>query len=493
MGLPPLGQIVVLSQPPSSVFWDEWFDIGLTLRILANHPALKTGGILELKADLVPMQESRGSSATVREYGTLSSVSDAAKLVVEGEHIMMPLLDPTDSAVKENVTFVRCKIQGLRTLSSGNTFLIRFSAIIETPFTLPSKTILPVPLQAEKNIWIPESTANIRMVTACLQIVADEWPEVWYKDEGGRDKCMQVTVRLVDQRNQIVLSRCIQLYLTLVYDDEIRSTVMRQDKLRLLGSRKNFIDPETGCATLLFRIDDVSKNHQGLGFMIRVDAESSIEDVAPAYSPSVSVRSKRNKRSRELMPIDVDAQTPAVDLSPFSFSPSQSHGSSDLTAVQHALKKVFEWSHSVVQGLHGLRWSVLGHTQLPDGSFDYNQPYHSMQNPNDFNSNTSFVFNNEVQQHLHLLQSFLDSMNLSPVGRSLSYSRQTVPLVSTVSGVTSSSSNSNHPLAYSIPLNRELLDPSQIILSNPQPQFITPRSVSRVAQQQQQLLSPQQQ
>jgi len=477
IGLHPTGHIVLLSQPPNFVFWEEWFHVGLTLRSLVDDHSV-TGGVVELQAELI--QGSTGdSSTTVGEY--VMSVTDAAELVVEGERITIPLFDPADATGKENLTFVRCRIERKRTTMTGeNAFLIRFSAIVESSTTLPSNMIVHTSLG--KGPWTPAYTATMNMVTACLQIVAEDWPEVWYKDEGGRDKCMQVTVRLVDQHNQPVLSRCFQLHLTLVYDNDSRSAVMRQDKLRLLGPRKNYIDPETGSALLLFRIDDVSKNHQGLGFMIRVDAEPSIDDVAPAFSPSVSVRSKRNKRSREVMPIDVDSPPAAVDMSSFSFSPARSHGPAEISAAQHALKGVIEWSNAVVQGLHPLRWGVLGYTQLSDGSLDYNQPYHSMQNPNDFISKTAFMFNNEIQQHLLLLQSFFDSMNIqsgSPVGRNLTISRHLIPLTS---GVTATSS-SNHPSSYRIPLNQELIDPAQMRLSTTQQQYITPRSLSRVIQQ----------
>lgn len=50
---------------------------------------------------------------------------------------------------------------------------------------------------------------------------------------------------------------------------------------------------------LCFQTTTVSKNHQGQNFMVQVEEDSpQYSGVAPAITPSVSIRSKRNKRQR---------------------------------------------------------------------------------------------------------------------------------------------------------------------------------------------------
>ncbi len=54
------------------------------------------------------------------------------------------------------------------------------------------------------------------------------------------------------------------LRLSLKYDNDECSDVLRQNQvLKLLESTKHYIDPDNGMCCAKFRIEDVSKNHQG--------------------------------------------------------------------------------------------------------------------------------------------------------------------------------------------------------------------------------------
>ena len=147
-------------------------------------------------------------------------------------------------------------------------------------------------------------TKAFRLITSKLKVTPIDWEDIWYKDEGGRDKCMQVDLGLYNSQNELVMNRRIQLKLTLMYessDDGTHAKVVKQDILNVFGSPRHFIDPETAKTTIRFRIEDVSKNHQGQNFVVHVAADTSRgnnDDVASIYAPSVSVRSKRNKRQR---------------------------------------------------------------------------------------------------------------------------------------------------------------------------------------------------
>jgi hypothetical protein len=202
------------------------------------------------------------------------------------------------------------------------------------------------------------------------------------------------------------------------------------------------MDPVTGIAILCFRIEDVSKNHQGLSFMIRVDADSTIHDVAPAFSPAVSVRSKRSKHSREVVPISSNNHPEATSDHPaFSYSLTHSQEITDIVAIQNALKVVMKWSEAVVQLLHHRRWSVVGYAPLTDTACCSLPYFSNMVNPNDVITSIGMTYNHGVKQHLMALQSFLDSMVIpggNPIGKSFAVPHQKTFGNNNISSLTSS-------------------------------------------------------
>lgn len=110
---------------------------------------------------------------------------------------------------------------------------------------------------------------------------------------------MQVLASLCNRDNNLVLNRKVPLKMTLLYDNEYNQEVMKQSNLKVFGPPKQHIDPTSGQVTIRFRIEDVSKNHQGQSFKVIVAAENNkLGDIAPAYTPVVAIRSKRNKRGR---------------------------------------------------------------------------------------------------------------------------------------------------------------------------------------------------
>ncbi len=203
--------------------------------------------------------------------------------------------------------------------------------------------------------------------------VFSEWDsDVFYKDEGGKEKCLRVRVKLCDQNGEIIRGTHLPLRLRLLYDDKDSNVVLKQNEtLRLLGSTKHFIDPENGEAVVKFRIEDVSKNHQGLKFKLEVSPdEKRMKDIAPGTSESVIVRSKRNKRQqnsprRKFVPAD-PTQFGATTADPYYSSPSSSHESS-VVKRQHrrniepheAVKEVMDWSNEVARLLPSLKWNLV--------------------------------------------------------------------------------------------------------------------------------------
>jgi len=160
-----------------------------------------------------------------------------------------------------------------------------------------------------------------------------QWEDIWYKDEGGRDKCIEIPIRLEDSRENIVNDRNIKLKVSLVYADTFY-TVTDQSILKLFlpttinngnsgnastavatttittaaggtlatTTNDNQYDlwTEDGLVKVRLRIEDVSKNHQGQNFRVKIAPDTinapSDCDVMAALSPPITVRSKRNKR-----------------------------------------------------------------------------------------------------------------------------------------------------------------------------------------------------
>jgi hypothetical protein len=125
-------------------------------------------------------------------------------------------------------------------------------------------------------------------------------PDVWYKDEGGRDKCIDLFVNLKDHNGELIVARKVPLKVTLQYDSG--HNVVKQDILKINPENRLAID-ESGRALLRLRIEDVSKNHQKQQFVILIAPDTQQHplnnDISPDVCPPIEVRSKRNKRTRD--------------------------------------------------------------------------------------------------------------------------------------------------------------------------------------------------
>ncbi|RMX65569.1 hypothetical protein DD238_007217 [Peronospora effusa] len=148
-------------------------------------------------------------------------------------------------------------------------------------------------------------SSPVCVVKEKLQVVTQP-PDVWFKDEGGREKCMTVALTLMPAPGAFLEDRVVPLNVRLLY--ESGDMVLNHSILRLFPDmRPNMTN---GCVTVSFRIDDVSKNHQGQSFMLEIgpeqqDGSSMFQDIAPTRTSAISIRSKRNKRK-------LNAQTAAA-------------------------------------------------------------------------------------------------------------------------------------------------------------------------------------
>ncbi|KAF4320156.1 hypothetical protein BBO99_00005903 [Phytophthora kernoviae] len=140
-------------------------------------------------------------------------------------------------------------------------------------------------------------SAPVNVVKEKLHVVTQP-PDVWFKDEGGREKCMTVTLELAPAPGCYLEDRVVPLDVKLLY--ESGNPVLNQSILRLFPDMRP--NMSHGSVTISFRIDDVSKNHQGQSFMLEVgpeqqDGSSMFQDIAPTRTSVIAIRSKRNKRN----------------------------------------------------------------------------------------------------------------------------------------------------------------------------------------------------
>lgn len=148
-------------------------------------------------------------------------------------------------------------------------------------------------------------TEGVFVINHALKLAYNlDWPEEWYKDEGGRDKCITAGVELQDANGQIVTTRRVPLKVTLFY--QTGTLVGRQDILKLgVGSGdgvgglggSNSLCVVNGAAEVKARIDEVSRSHQGWAFKLRIGPDVANHpldnDVSAVMMPSILVQSLR--------------------------------------------------------------------------------------------------------------------------------------------------------------------------------------------------------
>ena len=267
----------------------------------------------------------------------------------------------------------------------------------------------------------PAISEAVFVIRYRLVIDTNHVPDVWYKDEGGRDKCIDLFVNLRDHNDELIVARKVPLKVTLQYDSG--QNVVKQDILKINPENKLLID-ESGRALLRLRIDDVSKNHQKQQFMVHV-APDTVQhplnnDISPDSCPPIEVRSKRNKRTRDstgggggmqegrgTTPSYNSAPPPPPNtiqrtdnktsassaraapyvtttpsLSTVPIPPGLAAGSSPAVISNgYAVNTLIEWMNMVVDGLTQIQWRQIGTEKMNDGSGNF-RPMYEMTNPN---------------------------------------------------------------------------------------------------------------
>lgn len=254
----------------------------------------------------------------------------------------------------------------------------------------------------------PVTSHEISIVRAKLQASSDSWSSIWYKDEGGRDKCMEVSVT-AQQADGSPATASDPLQIQLCYAGNAAIPVTNQDILRVIGSARKLTLDRNGQAKIHFRIDDVSKNHQNQDFVLQIGHS----DMAPCVSPAVTIRSKRNKKRQSSQQLEASATMPAMLP-----TTGPARGNVNQEQLRDALHGVFQWTDDVVRGIYAYQWSLVGYHRHPDGTENLSQPLYNMQNPNTFITRILATYNESTRRQLQQLQDHFGGSGVSmlPMG-----------------------------------------------------------------------------
>ena len=381
--------LIVPRQPPKCVYSNESFEVELQLEVpkTLTPPRFLTEG---------------------QEFEVVASLAGATFQRDDGPDLQLVTQPSRISLVAGEDGVHRCKVLCMIRADGiprdqGASVAVRFRA-------RPESSPLMLGLVEVMTNSISIVNYKIRM------ILDDDWGSVWYKDEGGRDKSMEVFVAIYDKDGQLRTGEQIPLLPVLCYKSATGGApapVSNQEILRTLGTTRVLIDKDTGRARIRFRVEDVSKNHQAQDFVLMVGTDpkaKGFKDVAPDYSPAVNIRSKRNKRSRAVFTNNRTSSEVPKRLSPSAAHPyEQPHDTgspiqaADVPRVREALRSIIHWSDEVVNGLFPLQWQVLGYAQHPDGTPDYHRPYHNMPNPNPCINRVLGMYSDTVRDSLRVL------------------------------------------------------------------------------------------
>ena len=387
---PPSGEYVAAikfdQQPPRHIFREQWFDMTLKLDLSDSHDYIHRHPFP--KVNICP-QLYRYSS-THKEFRAVKH-TDRFQVVMNPERVTLKL---SSGANKPFVTEVKCKI----------------SCPLEEK-CLAIEFIEANPYDSGIKVQ-PVMSQKLNMVNAKLEVNGIEWEKIWYKDMGGRDKAMQVTVKLKDENNEVVRNQRVPLHLTLVYDNDRNTKVHKQEILRKISSPNPSIDPDSGESSLQFRVEDVSKNHQKQDFMVRVEANSTENfDIAPGLTEPVTVMSKKKHKKSSTTHSSSNSYSrkrSGDDLTP----PIRSHYPSiHDPAVREAMRGVIKWTEEVIHGLCPLKWDTIGYRTFQDGQADYTRPYYNMTNPNDTINRILSMYEKQTRENMRVLISAIDSQS----------------------------------------------------------------------------------
>ena len=278
----------------------------------------------------------------------------------------------------------------------NRSFVLRFS-VSKTPAPA-SNTAEPLTQQQLAAIYaIPPVTTDPLTVIRHRLRITQQPPTTWYKDEGGRDKCISIHALLVDSDDRPVHGREVPLKVTLCYEGDEHMEVKNQSILKFPSETTVNRVASDGSVELKVRVEEVSKNHQKQAFVIRVAPDvvysPTNHDIAADYTTAVTVLSKRNKRrkkegSENMTPTLMGQNgltSPMSTLANSAIAPAASSLSASLllssdfkpsAALSATVNSVASWCQYVHRGLTSLEWQHVGFEITEEGQVHLHRPLH---------------------------------------------------------------------------------------------------------------------
>ncbi|RLN89909.1 hypothetical protein BBJ28_00020295, partial [Nothophytophthora sp. Chile5] len=257
-----MAQSLAFAAPvPAYVYQNAAFEV--SVKLVDEHKAKVAG-----KRPLASSSSRQGLHVSLRFHDTYD--------LVDAQDAELVLTSPACLSASSGTSQLSLSLRVLSAACDGRAFCLEVrsdSAAVESVFS-----------------------PAVSVVKEKLSVVAQP-PDVWFKDEGGREKCMTVSLALTPAPGSRLEDRVVPLAVRLLY--ESGNPVLNQRILRLFPDMRP--NMARGRATISFRIDDVSKNHQGQSFVLEIaperqDGSSMFQDIAPTRTSVIAIRSKRNKR-----------------------------------------------------------------------------------------------------------------------------------------------------------------------------------------------------
>lgn len=305
----------------------------------------------------------------------------------------------------------------------------------------------PLPPSSEAHKFVGQGRGiSAPMICVRQRLVVEnrsQIPALWFKDKGGKQNCIEIVVKLSDEKGQAV-RRQIPLKVQLCYAPS-GEVVNRQNILEISRDSKLQIN-EDGFATLRVRINEVSMRHDGKSFSFSISPDTlkdpNSADVAPLTCSHVEVRSKitipKNKRGIDEVGGDHHYQhqgmLPSTTPQPPVLPPHPSYTSnsapfphiidntqySQVNEEESPLKKkrtvrfteeelpsastsasttnsnpnvqltddLIQWSQTVMETLNRMKWTETGREKVTERSVEgvsveVSRPVFAISNPND--------------------------------------------------------------------------------------------------------------
>eukprot|EP00924_Labyrinthula_sp_SR-Ha-C_P000771 snap_masked-scaffold_7-processed-gene-3.15-mRNA-1 protein AED:1.00 eAED:1.00 QI:0/-1/0/0/-1/1/1/0/539 len=284
-------------QPPLYIFQDDV----LSLRLIILDQQNK----VVFNPTLVDLAEKTLSIKTTLKSALLGGGKKLGQAVVSVQN--------SKFTFENGACTLKTRVQELSSNHNDQPFILSFEV------SLPEGENYPLTFQTGNNKVIvggiqSVSTTSFRVVTHRLNFLNPEnYPKVWFKDQGGRDKVIEAAISLssCSKHNSKNIDMPLNIYLvytpkTLALQKEAfvcdLEPVNKQKRkiLNIHGTSETKISKGENVALIRFRIEDVSKNHQSNSFSVVVEPSNPLQklNVAPVILPGITVKSKSTKKQK---------------------------------------------------------------------------------------------------------------------------------------------------------------------------------------------------